>query len=106
MKVLNVAEKNDAAKNIARHLSGGQFVRAVRGNVVDSSSNFFEQLLLIRSKAAQVGTWEKGSKNEVSLQECYQDILSNDSNLHRPRYSCEDDDAVEMTKRSLVTVAR
>jgi len=29
MKVLNVAEKNDAAKNIAGHLSGGNLQRVI-----------------------------------------------------------------------------
>lgn len=32
MKILNVAEKNDAAKNIASHLSGGNSQR-VRKNI-------------------------------------------------------------------------
>jgi len=29
MKILNVAEKNDAAKNIAGHLSGGNLQRVL-----------------------------------------------------------------------------
>lgn len=29
MKILNVAEKNDAAKNIAGHLSGGNLQRVI-----------------------------------------------------------------------------
>lgn len=43
MKILNVAEKNDAAKNIASHLSGGNSQR-VRRRQETSKSNQYHYL--------------------------------------------------------------
>lgn len=41
MRVLNVAEKNDAAKNIAGHLSGGNLQRVTKSLCFQITSFFF-----------------------------------------------------------------